>query len=92
MQLRETRVRIVQLVLALGVFFSAHAVFYAARHLFPSTVMQVPWVASLLGISLPLAWAYTFTMVPEEARLETARVAGPKLEAARVAARAAAHR
>ncbi len=75
MQLRETRVRIVQLVLALGVFFSAHAVFYAARHLFPSTVMQVPWVASLLGISLPLAWAYTFTMVPEEARLETARVA-----------------
>jgi hypothetical protein len=82
MQLRETRTRIVQLVLALGVFFSAHAVFYAARHLFPSTVMQVPWVASLLGISLPLAWAYTFTMVPEEARLETARVA----------ARAAAHR
>lgn len=74
MQLRETRTRIVQLVLALGVFFSAHAVFYAARHLFPGTIMQVPWVASLLGISLPLAWAYTFTMVPEEARLETARV------------------
>jgi hypothetical protein len=74
MQLRETRARIVQLVLALGVFFSAHAVFYAARHLFPEMVMQVPWVASLLGISLPLAWAYTFTMVPEEARLETARV------------------
>jgi len=75
LQLRETRTRIVQLVLALGVFFSAHAVFYAARYMFPSMVMQVPWVASLLGISLPLAWAYTFTMIPEEARLETARIA-----------------
>ncbi|MGH9794022.1 MAG: hypothetical protein ACRD5G_04540 [Candidatus Acidiferrales bacterium] len=73
-QLRETRTRIVQLVLSLGVFFSAHAAFYAAWHMFPNTVVWLGGVMTLLGIALPVSWAYTFTMVPEGARLETARV------------------
>lgn len=73
-QLRETRTRIVQLVLSLGVFFSAHAAFYAAWHMFPETGVWLGGVVPVLGIALPVSWAYTFTMVPEEARLETARV------------------
>ncbi|MCI0350099.1 MAG: hypothetical protein L0Z53_11805 [Acidobacteriales bacterium] len=80
-QLRETRTRIVQLVLSLGVFFSAHAALYAAWHLFPSAVVWVPGVIPVLGIALPVSWAYTFTMVPEEARIETARVAPSRVAA-----------
>lgn len=89
MQLRETRARIVQLVLSLGVFFSAHAVIYAARHLFPQYAPWFSWAPAMLGLILPLAWAYTFTMVPEEARLAPARVHG---RAVRVEQVAAAHR
>ena len=74
MQLKETRLRIVQLVLSLGVYFSAYAATYALRHMFPQMdiLKQVP---PFLGVFLALAWAYTFTQIPEEARLATARVA-----------------
>lgn len=75
LQLRETRTRIVQLVLSLGIFFSLSAALYAARNLFPG---YAPWFAAMgpiAGFVLPLAWAYTFTLVPEEARLETAKIA-----------------
>lgn len=80
-QLRETRTRIVQLVLSLGVFFSAHAAFYAAWHMFPGTVVWLGGVMPVLGIALPVSWAYTFTMVSEEARIETARVAPSRVAA-----------
>lgn len=79
-QLRETRTRIIQLVLSLGVFFSAHAAFYAAWHMFPSAAVWVG-VIPVLGIALPVSWAYTFTMVSEEARIETARVAPSRVAA-----------
>ncbi|HUO34444.1 MAG TPA: hypothetical protein VMU43_05605 [Candidatus Acidoferrum sp.] len=76
LKLHETRARLVQLVLALGVYFSATAGVYALHNLFP--VLEnygLRWVPPLLGTWLPLAWAYTFTRVPEESRLLTAAFA-----------------
>ena len=74
MKLRETRTRLIQLVLALGVYFSAYAASYALRNLYPELAIW-RYVAHLMSLGLPLAWAYTFLRVPEEARLATARVA-----------------
>jgi hypothetical protein len=73
LKLRETRTRLIQLVLALGVAFSATAGSYALRNLFPEAYM-LRWVPPLMGVWLPLAWAYTFTKIPEESRLAPARL------------------
>ncbi|HXZ12170.1 MAG TPA: hypothetical protein VEG64_07235 [Candidatus Sulfotelmatobacter sp.] len=76
LKLRETRTRLVQLVLALGVYFSATAGTYALRNLFPVLQPSVlRWVPPVIGLWLPLAWGFTFVKVPEEARLATARLA-----------------
>jgi hypothetical protein len=85
-KLRETRTRLIQLVLALGIFFSSEAACYALRNLFPSLEANfLKWVPPIAGTFLPLAWAYTFTKIPEEARLETARVSS-RVPAPQVAA------
>jgi hypothetical protein len=79
-KLRETRTRLVQLVLALGVYFSASAGSYAIGNLFPH--LYLPFLRYLLpvrGVWLPAAWAYTFTRVPDNARM----VAGELLARAR---------
>jgi hypothetical protein len=73
MKLRETRTRLIQLVLALGVYFSAFAASYALRSLYPEVVIW-RYVSHLMSLWLPLSWAYTFYKIPEEARLATARV------------------
>jgi len=73
LKMRETRVRLIQLILALGVYFSAFAAVYAMRNLFPGLGL-LRFVPPVVGTWLPLAWAYTFTKVPEEARLATARL------------------
>ena len=81
-KLRETRTRLIQLVLALGIFFSSNAACYALRNLFPGLEANfLKWVPPLAGTFLPLAWAYTFTKISEDARLETARVALPRMAA-----------
>jgi len=81
-KLRETRTRLIQLVLALGIFFSSDAACYALRNLYPGLEANfLKWVPPLAGTFLPLAWAYTFTKISEDARLETARVAAPRLAA-----------
>ncbi|HKS83175.1 MAG TPA: hypothetical protein VJR23_16850 [Candidatus Acidoferrales bacterium] len=75
LKLRETRTRLIQLVLALGVYFSATAGIYALRNLFPELEPRfLHWLPPLVGIWLPLAWAYTFTRVSEDARLTPARL------------------
>jgi hypothetical protein len=80
LKLRETRTRLVQLVLALGVYFSASAGSYAIGNLFPGLYMPfLRYLLPVLGLWLPAAWAYTFTKVPEDARL----VAGSLLARAR---------
>ena len=74
-KLRETRTRLIQLVLALGIFFSSEAASYALRNLFPSLEANfLKWIPPIANTFLPLAWAYAFTKIPEDARLETARV------------------
>ena len=73
-KLRETRVRLVQLVLALGVYFSALAANYALQNLYSkATILR--FMAPLLGCILPAAWTYTFLLVKEETRLTSAHVA-----------------
>jgi hypothetical protein len=75
LKLHETRARLVQLVLALGVEFSALAAIYALRNLFPSLETSIlKFLIPLAGAWLPLAWAYTFTKVPEDARLAPGRL------------------
>lgn len=83
-QMKETRVRILQLVLSLGIYFAAFAAMFAFANM---TYKHPEWfrdstVDSLLrafgaltNLFLPLSWAYTFTKISEEARLATARVA-----------------
>jgi len=78
MKLRETRTRVIQLVLALGIYFSAYSATYALRNLFPDLALVRSLLPPLVGAWLPLAWAYTLWRVPEEARLRTAQlVASP---------------
>jgi uncharacterized membrane protein YgdD (TMEM256/DUF423 family) len=74
LKLRETRTRLIQLVLSLGIYFSVFAATLALRNLYPN--LQVVWeyVAPLFGCLLPLSWAYAFLRLPEESRLSTARL------------------
>lgn len=74
LKLRETRARLVQLVLALGVYFSAFAANYALLNLYPKLDV-LRYSLPLLGCILPAAWAYCFLRVSEEAKLAPARLA-----------------
>lgn len=75
LKLHETRTRLIQLVLALGIYFSADACTYALRNLFPGLEANVlRWIPPLMGVWLPMAWAYTFMKVPEDVRLMPARL------------------
>ena len=64
-----------QLVLALGVYFSAFAGTYALKNMYPSSFIWQYF--QLIAIWLPVSWAYSFIKVPEEARMATARVLAP---------------
>jgi hypothetical protein len=73
-KLRETRTRLIQFTLALGVYFSAFAASFALAVLYPGSPYS-GFATYAMGLWLPLAWAYTFLKIPENARLQTARVA-----------------
>jgi hypothetical protein len=75
LKLRETRALLVQLVLSLGVYFSAHAASYAISNLRPNLYSYVYLLFPVMGCLLPLAWAYAIWRVPEEARIQPARLA-----------------
>lgn len=75
MKLRETRTQIIQLVLSLGIYFSAYSATYALRNLFPHLEFTRTIMPPLVGTWLPIAWSYTLWKVPAEARLATARLA-----------------
>jgi len=75
LKLRETRTRLIQLVLSLGIYFSLLAANYAVRNLYPQLGSVVAPLAQLVGTFLPLAWAYAFWRIPEEARLAPSRLA-----------------
>ena len=74
-KLRESRTRLIQLVLALGIYFSSFAANYALRNLYPNLQPVWHFVTPLLGCILPAAWMFAFLQVPEEARLVPARLA-----------------
>jgi hypothetical protein len=74
-KLGETRRRLVNFVLALGIYFSGIAGAYALRNLFPSLEPVIlHWIPPLAATWLPLAWAYTFMRVPEDARFTMAHL------------------
>ena len=76
MKLRENRTRLMQLVLALGVYLSAFAGSYALRTMYPNSPVWRYLIASM-ALWLPVSWAYTFLKVPANARMATARVVAP---------------
>jgi len=76
MKLRENRTRLMQLVLAMGVYFSAFAGSYALGNMYPDLAVW-RYICHLMVMWLPLSWAYTFMKVPEDARMATARVLVP---------------
>jgi hypothetical protein len=72
-KLHETRTRLIQLSLALGVFLSAMAASNALSALYPnSPIWRIG--SYLMSLWLPIAWGYTFLRVPENARLAPSRV------------------
>lgn len=61
LKMAEKPARLVQIVMALGVYFSATAGTYAVRNLFPALDMSsVKWLATCAAIWLPLACTYSF--------------------------------
>ena len=76
MKLRENRTRLMQLVLALGVYLSAFAGSYALRTMYPNSPVW-RYLIALMALWLPVSWTYTFLKVPEGARMATARVVAP---------------
>lgn len=74
LKLRETRTRLIQLVLSLGIYFSVFAATLALRNLYPNLHVVWEYTAPLFGCLLPLSWAYAFLRLPEESRLSTARL------------------
>ncbi|MCU1240529.1 MAG: hypothetical protein JWO71_1255 [Candidatus Acidoferrum typicum] len=74
LKLRETRTQLIQLVLSLGVYFSAFAATFALENMFPK-LESVTYIAPVFGCLLPLAWAYAFWRFPHDARMSTARLA-----------------
>ena len=75
LKLRETRTRLIQIVLSLGIYFSLYAANYALRNLYPSMESVFNSLNPLIGCFLPFAWAYAFWRIPDEARLEPSRLA-----------------
>jgi len=74
LKLRETRTQLIQLVLSLGVYFSAYAAAFALENMFPN-FQSVAYIAPVFGCLLPLAWAYAFLRLSHDARMATARLA-----------------
>lgn len=75
LKLHESRTRLVQLVLSLGVYFSAYAASYAVTNLSPNLYSYMVYVSPVIDCLLPLAWAYAFWNLSEESRLVPARLA-----------------
>ena len=73
LKLRETRTRLVQFVLSLGLYFSAYAATYALVNL-ASKYSVLGLVGPILGCLLPLSWTVTMMRHSEDARLVPANL------------------
>jgi hypothetical protein len=74
LKMRETRALLVQLVLSLGIYFSAYAASYALSNLHPNYYSYVSHLVPLIGCLLPLCWVYAFWRVPAGARLAPSQI------------------
>ena len=74
LKLRETRTQLIQLVLSLGIYFSAFAATFALGNMFPN-FQFFGYVVPVFGCLLPLAWAYAFWRLAPDARMVPARLA-----------------
>jgi hypothetical protein len=74
LKLRETRTQLIQLVLSLGIYFSAFAATFALGNMFPN-FQFFGYVVPIFGCLLPLAWAYAFWRLSPDARIAPARLA-----------------
>ena len=75
MKLRENRSRLMQLVLSMGVYFSAFAGSFALGNLYPDLVVW-RYVSHLMVTWLPISWAYTFMKVSEDHQLSLQNLIG----------------
>src|SRR5271170_2789486 len=73
LKLRETRTRVVQFVLSLGLYFSAYAASYALLNL-ASRYSIVYFIAPMFGCLLPLSWTVTMCRYSEDSRLVPAQL------------------
>jgi hypothetical protein len=73
LKLRETRTRLVQFVLALGVYFSAYAASYALGNL-ASKYSVLSILGPVVSCLLPLSWTMTMWRHTEESRLVPAQL------------------
>jgi len=75
LKLRETRARVMQVVLSLGVYFSLYAANYALGNIYPNLGHIWIHLPQLISTLLPIAWCYAFLRFNEDARLAPARLA-----------------
>ena len=75
LKLRESRVRVIQIVLSLGVYFSINAANYALHNVYPSLRFIWEYLPPVAGMLLPVAWIYAFMRFDENARLAPSRLA-----------------
>ena len=74
LKLRESRIQLIQLVLSLGVYFSAFAATFALANMFPN-LPYFGYIVPTFGCLLPLAWSYAFWRLPHDARMIPSRLA-----------------
>ena len=74
LKLRESRIQLIQLVLSLGVYFSAFAATFALANMFPN-LPYFGYIVPTFGCLLPLAWSYAFWRLPHDARMVPSRLA-----------------
>ncbi len=75
LKMRETRTRLIQLVLSMGVYFSLFAANFAVQNLYHNSGSFFAMLTPLFGCFLPLSWCYAFLKLPEEARITPSRLA-----------------
>src|SRR5258708_27010185 len=75
LKMRETRTRLIQLVLSMGVYFSLFAANFALQNLYHSRSSFFEFLTPLFGCFLPLSWGFTFWHVSDEARTAPSRLA-----------------
>jgi hypothetical protein len=75
LKMRETRARVIQFVLSLGVYFSLYAANYALDNIYPNLSYIWMHLPQLISTLLPIAWCFAFLRFSEDARLAPARLA-----------------